>query len=124
MTMLGMPGEAKTGVLTCLRLGSRTRHGHPQVCGGWSAERAAVPVLEVAQDLLAGQAAGGTHHAAAGVGAGAALVVAVDRRAVLAPPRRGPEEVHLRGEELAGEDVALRQPDRALDVEGRLDLAL
>src|SRR4029077_8400213 len=38
-------------------------------------------------------------------------------------PRRGEEE-HLRGEELAGEAVALPQPYRPLDVERRHLLAL
>ena len=71
----------------------------------------AVVSLQVLEDLLAGELAGRTHDAPAGVGARAALVVAVDRRAVLAPARRRAEEVHLRREELPGEDVALGQPD-------------
>src|SRR3954469_23568869 len=54
--------------------------------------------------------------------AGAALVVALHGGAVLAPARRGPEEVHLRGQELAREDVALGQAGVALDVDGRDDL--
>src|SRR6476661_9119851 len=58
------------------------------------------------------------------MGPGAALVVAVDRRPVLRPARRRPEEEHLRREELAGEDVALAETDRSLDVERRPDLAL
>src|SRR4051812_14279277 len=63
--------------------------------------------FEVLDDLLAGELAGRAHHAAARVGAGAALVVALDRRPVLAPAGGGPEEVHLRREELTGEDVPL-----------------
>ena len=55
---------------------------------------------------------------------GPALVVAVDRRRVLAPAGGRPEEVHLGRQELAGEDVALGQADRPLDVERRPDLAL
>ena len=51
------------------------------------------------------------------MGARAALVVAVDRGAVLVPAGRRPEEVHLRRQELAGEDVALAEADDALDVE-------
>ena len=55
----------------------------------------------------------------------AALVVAVDRASRYCDqPGAGPEEVHLRREELAGEDVALGQADRPLDVERRLHLAL
>ena len=62
--------------------------------------------------------------AAAGVGARAALVVAVDRCAVLVPAGRRAEEVGLRREHLAVEDVALRQPRHLFDVERRDDLAL
>ena len=68
------------------------------------------PVLE---DLAGGELARRAHDAAARVGAGAALVVAVDRRPVLRPARRRPEEEHLRGEELAGEDVALADGPRS-----------
>src|SRR4029078_12492672 len=63
----------------------------------------------ILEDSLRGQLARGAHHAATGVGARAALVVAVDRGAVLAPARRRPEEVHLRCEELAGKDVAFAE---------------
>ena len=79
------------------------------------------PVLE---DPLRRQLAGRAHDAAAGMRPRPALVVAVDRRGVLAPAGGRPEEVHLRREELAGEDVALGQADRPLDVERRPDLAL
>ena len=48
-----------------------------------------------------------THHAAARVRAGAALVVACQRSAVLRPAGRRAEEEHLRRQELAGEDVPL-----------------
>ncbi len=81
-------------------------------------------VGEVLEHLPARQLARGAHHAAAGMGAGPALVVPVDRRPVLAPARRRPEEVHLRGEELPGEDVALAEPDHPLDVERGDDLTV
>src|SRR5690349_16806674 len=79
---------------------------------------------EVLEDLAGRELARRAHHAAARVRPGAALVVAVDRRPVLGPARRWPEEEHLRREELAGEDVALAEPDRPFDVERRPDLAL
>ena len=52
----------------------------------------------------------------------AAHVEAADRRAVLRPARRRPQEEELLERELALEDVALRQPEHALDVERRQHL--
>src|SRR6185312_7232707 len=80
--------------------------------------------LAVLQDRGGGELARRAHHAAAGVRARAALVVALDRGPVVRPANRGPHEPHLRGEELAREDVALGQADRPLDVERRPNLAL
>ena len=74
-------------------------------------------LLLVLEDPLARELARRADDAAAGVRAGSALVVAVDRGAVLAPARGRAEEVHLRREELAGEDVALGEPGAALDVD-------
>ena len=59
------------------------------------------PGLQVPKDLLAREPAGSAHDASAGVGARSAMVVAVDRGAVLVPAGRRPEEVGLRREELA-----------------------
>src|SRR5262245_36348871 len=63
--------------------------------------------VEVLEDLLAGELARSAGHAATRVRAGAALVVALDRSPVLRVARGRAHEVHLRGEELAVEDVAL-----------------
>src|SRR3954454_11042199 len=81
-----------------------------------------VPILEVQKDALASKLAGGAGHAPSGVGAGSALVVTLERGAVLAPSRCRPEEVHLGCEELPAEDVPLREPHRAFDVQRRHDL--
>src|SRR3954471_7276735 len=81
-------------------------------------------LAEVLEDPFRGKLPGRTHHAPAGMGSGAALVVAVNRGAVLAPAGSRPEEVHLWREELPGEDVPLGQPDLPLDIERRDDLAM
>ena len=71
------------------------------------------------------------HDAAAGVRARAALVQPADRRAVLRPARRRPQEEELVQRQLALEDVALGEAGDALDVgrrehlpvqDGRLDV--
>src|SRR4051812_801535 len=77
---------------------------------------------QVPDDLLGRQLAGTTGDASARMRPRTTLVVAVDRRAVLVPSRRRAEEVHLRRQELAGEDVALAESDDALDVERCDDL--
>src|SRR5688572_11649779 len=79
---------------------------------------------EVLQDPLRRELAWRAHDASTRVRAGAALVVAVDRRSVLAPARCGSEEIHLRRQELTGEDVALAESDRPFDVERRHDLPM
>ena len=81
-------------------------------------------LLQIPQNLRRRQLARRAHDAAAGVRAGAALVVALDRRAVLVPAGRGAEKVHLRPHKLPGEDVALAQPHGALDVQRRDHLAM
>ena len=58
---------------------------------------------QVLQDPFCRQLPRRAHHAASGMGAGAALVVAIDRGPVLRPPRRRPEQEHLGRKELAGE---------------------
>src|SRR6185436_8379183 len=122
----------------CARVSSRSTASEPSAAGGRrsrrssrpvpgahadldAAEPAARPVLE---DRRGGELARRAHDAAARMRARAALVVALDRRSVVRPPDRRSHEPHLRGQELAGEDVALGQADRPLDVQRRSDLAL
>src|SRR5260221_2979304 len=63
-------------------------------------------------------APGRANHTAAGVRTRAALVQAVDRRAVSRPGGRRAQEEHLLQRELALENVALRKADDALDIGG------
>src|SRR6185312_4432664 len=122
----------------CARVSSRSTASEPSASGGRRSRRSSRPVPGARADLHAAQPAalavledrGGrelarrAHHAAARVRARAALVVALDRGPVVRPADRRPHEPHLRGEELAREDVALGQADRPLDVERRAHLAL
>ena len=58
------------------------------------------------------------------MGRGSAHVEVADRRAVLRPARGGAEEEQLLERQLALEDVAFGQPELALEVERRQDLAV
>ena len=78
----------------------------------------------VGEDALRSQFAGTAGDAAARVGARTALVVPLDGGAVLVPARRRAEEIHLWGQELAGEDIAFRQADHSFDVERSHHLTL
>src|SRR5688572_21383521 len=75
-------------------------------------------------DLERGEPPGGAHDAAPGMRPRTALPVALDRRPVLRPRRRWPEEKELMQRELALEDVPLGQPGNALDVGRREHLAV
>src|SRR4029453_5628369 len=115
-------GETRRGTRDCGSVGWPTPAKRTATSRVSDLLRSVLP--EVLEDLTGRELARGAHHAAARVGPGAALVVAVDRRPVPRPAPRGQEEKNLRREELGGEDVALAQADRSLDVEGRPDLAL
>src|SRR3954470_21927929 len=65
-----------------------------------------------------------SHDAAAGVCRRAAHVEPLHRRLVLRPAGRGAEEEELLQRQLSLEDVAFRQAEVPLDVEGRQDLAV
>jgi len=72
---------------------------------------------------LAGDAAGSTHDAAAGMRGGTTHIKVVDGRAVISPAGDGTEEKELLEGELTLENIALRETELALEVERRENLA-
>src|SRR5207247_8657745 len=70
----------------------------------------------VFQDFPRRIEAGRAHHAAAGVGAGAAEVQPLQWHAVLGPSGRRTEEEQLVRGELSVEDISARQADHLLEV--------
>src|SRR5439155_14815324 len=76
----------------------------------------------ISQDFPCGVQAWSSGDPPAGMGAGAAEIQAVDRGPVPRPPRHGPKEEGLVQRHLPVIDVALREPEPRLEVEGREDL--
>src|SRR5262245_6113919 len=82
------------------------------------------PAFPVFEELESRIPAVGAHDAAARVRGGSAHVEAADRRPVLGPARRGPQEEKLLQRQLALEDVSFREAPLPLEIQGSDDLAV
>src|SRR5256712_5737697 len=87
----------------------------------WGSPPTSRPIF---QDFPCGVQARSSGDSPAGMGAGAAQIQPIDRGPVPRPPRDGPKEEGLVQRHLPVIDVALREPEPGLEVEGREDLTI